>query len=77
MSDMNMPTGKRARHDIVDSTPTSTAAEHLHLDDPGLYECDSQGASRDEVQNASPDAEEAEQDPLHLHFLLVRPPLKS
>lgn len=72
---MDMPTGKRARIDdivmdgTVDTTPISTAEQQLDSDDPQLYECDSQGENRDDV--VSPDAGDVEEDPLHLHFLLV------
>lgn len=73
---MDMPTGKRARIDdivmdgtTVDTTPISTAEQQLDSDDPQLYECDSQGANRDDA--VSPDAGDVEEDPLHLHFLLV------
>ena len=70
-----MPTGKRARIDDIeggtadDTTPISTADQQLDSDDPQLYECDLQGAHRDDA--VSPDAGDVEEDPLHLHFLLV------
>ena len=72
---MDTPTGKRAR---IDDTPSDTThtntAEDLHLDDAQLYMCDSQGASRDERDqhsDADHSAEQADEDPLQLHLLLV------